>query len=264
MRFSLVLEPHAPFPPLKDLSFENRKKIIFNTERLSLRFAIFEAFTLPALAGQSDPDFTFGILTSSLLPDQYKKRLHASVAAHANIHVLEYSSALRFDDICNQAKSKLLGDEHEIYASFRVDDDDVLAQNYISRLRVFLNQGNCGYAIGFRAGSEVTLGSPHLFRPRVRPRHSIGLASIHCRSMASTPKFQTIYGAGAHRRIDETMPMIIDTTPEMYVRLFHGTNLSGNNYDHGNLTRIGTQEMAVIERTAPHMTVDALGRFGVF
>jgi hypothetical protein len=107
---------------------------IFSTERLALRFKLFEALCLPSLVRQSDQGFTCIILTSTLLPTEAMARLQELVSPHSNIHLHPAEPGNHYPVIRAAYNSiSTEGFSHRI--AFRIDDDDAVDGDFITRLR---------------------------------------------------------------------------------------------------------------------------------
>ena len=61
----------------------DRAGMLFAPDRMEARFATFEHLTLASLKAQTDGDFTFVVLASSLMPETWQDRLEALCAGSA-------------------------------------------------------------------------------------------------------------------------------------------------------------------------------------
>ena len=59
----------------------DRAGMLFAPDRMEARFATFEHLTLASLKAQTDGDFTFVVLASSLMPEAWQDRLEALCAS---------------------------------------------------------------------------------------------------------------------------------------------------------------------------------------
>lgn len=107
--------------------------MLFAADRMEARFATFEHLTLASLKGQTDPDFTFVVLASSLMPEIYQDRLEALCAQVPQV-VLRY-----FPMTTPQVAQTVTFEELKIgfgdTLQFRLDDDDCLCADYIEVMR---------------------------------------------------------------------------------------------------------------------------------
>lgn len=111
----------------------DRAKILFDPQRMEARLASFEHLTLASLKAQTDPDFTFVVLASSLMPEVYQDRLEALCAQVPQV-VLRY-----FPVIPTPRAQELVFEELGIRfrgtLQFRLDDDDCVCADYIEAMR---------------------------------------------------------------------------------------------------------------------------------
>jgi hypothetical protein len=117
-------------------------RFLYDPARLERRFRLFEALCLPALCAQTDPDFDIVFLVGNDMPSAARKRLEAALGPLRHAHVvalphLQHYPALR------QAYGTVQVDDAETLTTFRLDDDDALSRDYISRLRA-LSAGLAG------------------------------------------------------------------------------------------------------------------------
>lgn len=110
-----------------------RAAMLFAPERMEARLATFEHLTLASLKAQTDPDFTFVVLASSLMPQQYQDRL-TSLCAQVPQVVLRYFPLMSVID-AQSATFKELGFSYADTLQFRLDDDDCVCADYVEILR---------------------------------------------------------------------------------------------------------------------------------
>lgn len=106
---------------------------LFAPERLEARLRSFERLTLASMRAQTDQDFTFVVLASALMPQDYRARLEAICAKLPQ-------AVLRFFPITSVSEAQLqVFDELDLGLSrtlqFRLDDDDCLCVDFIAQMR---------------------------------------------------------------------------------------------------------------------------------
>lgn len=111
----------------------DRAAMLFAPERLEARLATFEHLTLASLKGQTDQDFTFIVLASSLMPEAYQDRLEAICAQVPQV-VLRYFPVTSVID-AQVMVFKELGIKFADTLQFRLDDDDCVCADYIEVMR---------------------------------------------------------------------------------------------------------------------------------
>ena len=106
---------------------------LFDPQRLNSRLALFEAITLPSLAGQSDPDFHMVVLSSDLMPPRFRKRLRTLCA--------DMLGAERVDVLFQPFQKAGFAFRRYARRTFRnedwlaqvvLDDDDALSNDFVT------------------------------------------------------------------------------------------------------------------------------------
>lgn len=190
--------------------------------RLRARQALFEAFTLPALDDQTDPDFRIVLITSDRLPPDYRARLNDLVRTRPYLSARAYPPTMTFEDSARDALAGVLAhdlpDDPDARAvHFRLDDDDALARDFIARLRAAATPLPAGHLISFTkgwylrpdAGDSLTLAMVDY------PKVSIGLSLV---TAGKTPG--TIHDLGNHYDIETDRVDLIGGAPA-WVRSIH-------------------------------------------
>jgi len=111
----------------------DRATLLFERQRLESRFASFEHLTLASLKGQTDPDFTFIVMASSLMPEAWQDRLEALCAQVPQV-VLRYFPVVKAWT-AQDVTFEELRIRHRDTLQFRLDDDDCLCADYIEAMR---------------------------------------------------------------------------------------------------------------------------------
>ena len=63
---------------------KEREAYLYAPARMELRFRHFECLTLPSIAAQQNPDFTFLVMIGQNMPKPYLDRLHGLTAPRAD------------------------------------------------------------------------------------------------------------------------------------------------------------------------------------
>lgn len=111
-----------------------RQSMLYAPGRLARRFAAFETLCLPSVKAQTDPDFSFWLLTSPEMPREWLARLRDLCAGVPQIRLIlsdsrDTQEALRAP---LQAAAEAAG---RPVIQFRVDDDDAFSRHHVARLR---------------------------------------------------------------------------------------------------------------------------------
>ena len=220
-RFSYAA--HGGFKRMHD-SIEAREDYLYSPERMGLRFRHFETLTLPSIAGQTDKDFTFLIVTGESLPQIYLDRLKALTSDIAQIKIVQ-SPPMKHRLAMQLAIQDELGESEDESAQFRLDDDDAVAVKFVRTIRrrarqsMRLRHGWRNMAFEFRSGYYAQLSAQGILAQKVQASFlACGLAVLFRPGDA-----KTIMNYG-HHKLHHTMPMLIEPEPEMYIRALHNDN----------------------------------------
>ncbi|PCJ76690.1 MAG: hypothetical protein COA53_00210 [Rhodobacteraceae bacterium] len=264
IRFSIVLRESNFFPPLSGQDYAARKALIFDRARLNRRFQLFEDVCLPSLTAQSDQNFNMMLMTSRDLPDWALDRLMGLVRDYPNIYVRAYRPQANIQRIFKRSIFEMLDPTAPITASFRLDDDDALASDYIARLRGHMMPENTGKIVTFTHGYQVYLSDGALqVWDDTRDCGSVGLALLQEGGALSIPETETIHCLGGHRKVGRFAPIIRDDTDAMYVQTANGVNVTGRRGDV-NSQAISAKDLADRLRAKfPHLDAETLARLHV-
>jgi hypothetical protein len=132
---------------------------------LSHRFALFERFCLPSVAGQSEKDFHWILLVSDRTPREWLARLMSDVAlvpSPAAILLVDHYSEKFFVSAMHDRLERSV----DRVVSTRLDNDDAIARDYLADVRVEAHQvpSDGDFVINFKQGCQV--GRDGIF-PRV-------------------------------------------------------------------------------------------------
>lgn len=108
--------------------------MLYAPDRLAQRFLWFEHILLPSIRHQTDPDFTLIVLIGDDLPEPWRARMAALVAAIPQA-VLDPVPAGDHRLVCHDAISRHIDPKAAAVAQFRLDDDDAVGIDFVARLR---------------------------------------------------------------------------------------------------------------------------------
>ncbi len=264
IRFSIVLRESNFFPPLSGQGYQKRKALIFDRARLQRRFQLFEDICLPSLAAQTDQNFNMMLITSRDLPDWAHDRLMGLVQDLPNFYVRAYRPLANIQRIFKRSVFEMLDPTAPITASFRLDDDDALASDYIARLRTHMEPEKAGKIVTFSHGHQLALSDGTLqVWDDTRDCGSAGLALVQKGKVLSIPETVTIHCLGGHRKVGQFAPVINDKTDAMYVQTANGVNVTGR---RGGVRwgTISAKDMAEkLHPKFPHLDAKTLARLHV-
>ncbi len=116
------------------VSSEEHKRQLFSQDRMSLRFEMFEKFTLPSIRYQTDKNFKCIVLCSTEMPEVYQERLLDLLDGDENLNLVALPPMPHHNavsTVLNFAKDE----SYDYFTSFRFDDDDMLQRTYIENLK---------------------------------------------------------------------------------------------------------------------------------
>lgn len=224
MRFSVLTPTYyaEKFDSLEDIAAH-----LFASERMALRFHLFETLALPSLMAQSDTDFQVIVLTAESLPAVYMDRLSMAVEVLPNVQLRAVGPDKHYQLIKEAYDSFDLGDAtHRVM--FRLDDDDAVDINYIRRLRnratglLDLQAPEVPQAISFNRGIYVRLkeGENEVFDACERAPLSTGTALL---APVDYPRNPYRYN---HRQLAQYYTTYSDISAPAFIRTIHGDNKS--------------------------------------
>jgi len=242
IRFSMLFGEH-PFKKGKGMAFPDLVKMIMSEERLLTRFHLFQTVCLPSLDAQRSDEFKVLLISSRFMPRPWQERLRDLIASRGHLEVV---FADEDSTVANEA-GRFVADGLKAgpVASFRLDDDDALASDYIESLAAYLNPANVGSMVSFSSGYYLQIDGPDqtckLAEVHV-PKLSAGMAMI-----SRATAFRNVYKTGTrHNNVDLKWPVILDGRRPMFLMTSHGENDSGR----GESARLGKLEWESPETAA--------------
>jgi len=181
----------------------------FKPKYMDYRLNIFKNITLKSFQEQTDKDFNVFLLHSENLPQNYKDIFSEFEKNNSFLHNIYIpDSELEGKDYINAVESTIeyVNFVNGVSINFRIDNDDALSCNFISRLKGFLKPDFFDYAISFPYVSIIQRAKKNLFLKQEKyfPANSIGLAYVTDKN-----NYKTIMTLGNHGRINEKHPMVL-------------------------------------------------------
>mgnify|MGYP002713468137 CR=1 FL=1 len=236
-RFSLF-EPDSPSWRLSRRDgrddADRYRQLLYSPERMKSRMEIFFDQSLPQLdLGSAGYEYLHVVSYSHELPQKYLAHLENAAARY---------SWLRLDcrtptDRRGKSMEKWALEEFspgDIYAEFRLDDDDLLAPTYFETVSNYLTNEHVGFYVSLGLGIQAFYADERFLEPRLehRPKIAIGLARV-CR--VDSPQKTTGPKRVAHTQIDRHVPVIIDSQKVQYLHSIHLSQDSGVDKPEGDL-----------------------------
>jgi hypothetical protein len=214
------------------LTLEDAHEKLWNERRMETRFHLFEKLTLPSLESQTDQDFEFFILTSSDMPDRYHQRLKDSTQHLPQVKILQ-TEKTNPHGLLKQTIREVNQDGTEPSIQFRLDDDDAVAADYISRLRKTAAALPYGSVISFGSGIASYVHEDEVnFFSYYKLLNAVGLATLNGPTDFNNPfRMQ-------HRQVHRHRPAFIDPTFCAFIYSLHTVNNTlGYNHAAGEYPR---------------------------
>lgn len=187
---------------------------LFDEARLLERLQFFSGILLPSLLTQDLPmqrdRRELVIYISEGLSDAHRTALEATIGQYDWARLVSVPmGALEYPDVGPDAE----------HAHLRIDDDDALSRDFLSRLSAYVRPEFHGNIItqptGYFAGFD---DAGHLILKRVWiPMIAMGIAYI----VGPRTKFRSIYEVGPHFHAYTAAPTIIGDSAPAYVRTVH-------------------------------------------
>ena len=181
----------------------------FQPKYLDYRLGIFKNVTLRCFQEQNDRDFNILLLHSENLPQKYReifKDMEANNSFLHNIYIPD--SELEGKDYINavEGSAEYADFYNDVSINFRIDNDDAVPCDYISRLKYFLKPEFDDYVISFPNVSIVQRIKKNLFllQKKYFPSNSIGLAYV-----TNKKNYRTIMTLGDHGKVNQKHPMVL-------------------------------------------------------
>jgi len=206
-------------------TIEDMEAFLFDPARLDRRFRLFEAYCLPSLANQTDPDFICVLLVGANMPAPYKDRLRAMTCDIAALRIVEAEPQHHYSGI-KKTLNAIPGNGFTHRTTFRLDDDDAVDNAFIARLKDLapnvaqIGDPDMPAAIAHNLGfyleqrEDKTVVYPTCERTPI----SVGAALIAPVSFADN-----VYQVD-HRQLPQYFNAYSDTQHYAYVRTIHPDN----------------------------------------
>ena len=209
-------------------SHEALAEKLFAPARMALRLRLFETLCLPSLVGQSDQGFRLVVLTAEALPCDIRARLEALVAPHENISIFAAAPEQHYQ-LIKKAYASAYDETANHRLTFRLDDDDALALDYIARLKA-LARGllplcpETPQVIAFNRGFYVDMTAP---KGKGRVFDTVERAPLSCGTALLAPASYTRnpYRYN-HRALAQHYNVYSDISAPCFLRTIHSDNHS--------------------------------------
>ena len=191
---------------------------LYSDSRLAPRAEIFFNHSLPMLAGAAERHRLLHIVSySSNLPEKYRNQLESAALAHPFILLDEKEPGEQASSWMELVPPDLeVGD---IVGAYRLDDDDLLANDFFDRMSQYLDPAFAGMWVSFANGYTAVLSDGVVVNPRqlTWPKIAIGLTGIYRKDRGQTFSGPSL--RGGHNRVDQNSPVILDSREPSFLWL---------------------------------------------
>lgn len=191
---------------------------LYGEARMEERFRLFEAITLPCVAAQTDPDFTFLIVTGNSLPQHYLDRLQTLTADIPQCVIRQYPPRPH-RRIMKKAVNDWRGPPDAPCLQFRLDDDDAMAVTFVEKFKQAavdlsaITARHSSVAIDFNQGYVFTAGAEGVKLWAYHYQYS----AISLGMVVQAGSDDTIMNHG-HQNLWKNMPTLTLTGEDMMMR----------------------------------------------
>jgi hypothetical protein len=184
-----------------------RNYFFLQPEYLDYRLNIFRNVTLKCFQEQSDKDFIIFLLHSADLPQHYKDIFQNIEENNAFLHNL-YLSDSEAENLGSVISTKTVEyiNYNDVFISFRIDNDDALPCDYISRIKYYLKPEFAGHVISLPQIKIIQRTNKNKFIVKVINHYfnSMGMAYVSNRDIN-----ETIMHLGLHDKVYLKYPTIL-------------------------------------------------------
>lgn len=223
-RFSVHIPGASQWKSSRGTRDTGYAELLFDDRRMELRTEIFLKLAVPVYAAWSERfRYRHIVHFSSDLPDKWRSALEESARRFPFLLLDEVTDKIDHNAVIARHLSHN-GSDVELVARFRVDDDDILASDYLPRLAQYVNPTHDAWAISFGLGIVARHQGRRYsdFRLKYEPRTSAGQANIGrwdaAKQRLATPEFVNGF---SHGHVDRHRATIFDAREVMFLRTFH-------------------------------------------
>lgn len=225
-RYSVItLENKKDWEAGKKSTWEEYQKNVLNPDSLDKKLILFNGLTLPSLELslelENNVDFIFLILISKYMPKEQLFNLKEVIKKYSWCKIIELDKE---DTIKESVNNELLNivDKNEIYATFRLDDDDALNKEFFKSLVHYVGEKFINHAISYPAGVNALFSYEDkkylMFSNTWHRNIGLGLSLISTIDM----EHKHILYDKRHLNIDLRHPtIVISTKYPMFIRTVH-------------------------------------------
>jgi hypothetical protein len=180
---------------------------------LERRFELFERYCLPSMAAQDSPDFTWLIYFDKDTPAQFRQRIDAAraVVPFEPRYVGLFDIGIAVDDVRER-----LDPVQPRVVTTRLDNDDAVSRDFLSRVRHHAGRLSDGSVINFTRGVALRKGRLYAASDTSNPFTSL---------VERADGVQTIWSA-KHRDLERLWNLVQVDDAWCWLQVVHGENVA--------------------------------------
>ncbi len=186
---------------------------ILDEDYLEERFTIFEKYTLQSMARQTNQNFTWLILFHKKTPDKFKRRIQQLKKEFYFVDLyFDDNDKFSFLDYCNRKENS------KWFVTTRIDNDDMIAEDYIDRIQKYVNNNLRTCVISFESGIKYDLKSRKKYKYNRKDNHFLSMigSKENCILQYNHAK---ILSSGKEI-------VFLDSNKPMWVEIVHDSNVT--------------------------------------
>ena len=191
----------------------NPMERILDEDYLEKRFSIFKRYTLQSMKKQTNQNFTWLVLFHKMTPNKFKKRIQ-ELKEEFNFIDLYFNDEEKFSflEYCN-----MQGEDTEYFVTTRIDNDDMLAEDYINKIQEYANKNLHTCIVSFEKGMKYDLNSRKNYKYERKDNHFLSMigSKEECILQYNHAK---IFSSGKEI-------VILNTDKPMWVEIIHDSNV---------------------------------------
>lgn len=191
----------------------NPMKRILDVDYLEERFAIFEKYTLPSIKKQTNQNFVWIILFHKKTPSKFLKRIKELKCKFDFVDLyFDEEEKFCFSEYCNNN-----GEVNDFFITTRIDNDDMLGEDYISKIQEYANENLHTCILSFEKGLKYELSSQKKYLYNEKCNHFISMIS---------PKEEYILQYNHSKILDSGKEIVmLNTNKPMWIEVIHNSNV---------------------------------------
>lgn len=194
---------------------------LWSPERMRPRCDIFLTLTVPLLQRMAERHtYRHVVMYSEQMPDPWRSELFAAAEQYPVLCLQENARG----ETANPTVEELLAAEDRpsrTVVRFRLDDDDILAVDYLDRIADFATPNDRGRSVSLASGYSgfYDRGTVRQVRAARRIFGAQGLAAIGHYDAAAEEL--TLRSGAGHHKVDRSMPTIVDSRQPAFFQMRH-------------------------------------------